>query len=153
MKYSYYGTIVSRKRAHGQCTLLSAQTGGWANICNIAAFYHEKVPMFTLSQPSYMPTNTLTRPVLLPAVKFWIAGDDARHLSLPAPYARKAMNRSARNCVQHPTAKAHAHRNSSTAVLKGLDMFLEKYQESAGTFWRGTKQLQAKLQTLNGSVL
>ena len=31
-------------------------------------------------------------------------------------------------------------------------MFLEKYQESAGTFWRGTTQLPAKLQT-SGSVL
>ena len=27
-----------------------------------------------------------------------------------------------------------------------LDMFLEKYEECAGTFWRGT-QLHAKLQT------
>ena len=31
-------------------------------------------------------------------------------------------------------------------------MFLEKYQESAGTYWRGTTQLHAKLQT-SGSVL
>ena len=29
---------------------------------------------------------------------------------------------------------------------------LEKYQESAGTFWQGTTQLHAKLQT-SGSVL
>ena len=27
--------------------------GGWADICNIAAFYHEKAPMFTLSQLHY----------------------------------------------------------------------------------------------------
>ena len=29
---------------------------GWADICNIAAFYHQKVPTFTLSQPLH--TNT-----------------------------------------------------------------------------------------------
>jgi len=40
--------VVSRKRAHGRYTLLCAQTGGWADICNIAAFYHEKVPTFAL---------------------------------------------------------------------------------------------------------
>ena len=46
-------TVVSRKRAHGRCTLLCAQTGRWADICNILAFsYHEKAPMFTLSQPT-----------------------------------------------------------------------------------------------------
>ena len=27
-----YNTIVSRKSAHGRCTLPWAQTGGWANI-------------------------------------------------------------------------------------------------------------------------
>ena len=42
--------VVSRKRAHGRYTLLCAQTGGWVDICNIAVFYHEKAPMFTLSQ-------------------------------------------------------------------------------------------------------
>ena len=34
--------VVSRKRAHGRYTLLCTQTGGWADICNIAAFYHPK---------------------------------------------------------------------------------------------------------------
>ena len=48
----YVYTVVSWKRAHGRCTLLCAQTGGWADICNIAAFYHEKAPMLTLSQPT-----------------------------------------------------------------------------------------------------
>ena len=45
---------------HGWYTLLCAQTRGWADICNIAAFYHEKVPMFTLSQPTtgLLHTNT-----------------------------------------------------------------------------------------------
>ena len=53
-----------------------------------------------------------TRPVLLAAVKFWIAGGDAS-FEFTAPYAHRiAMNRrSARNRVQQ-TAKAH-HRNSS----------------------------------------
>ena len=45
-------TAVSRKRAHGRCTLLCAQTGRWADICDITAFYHENAPMFTLSQPT-----------------------------------------------------------------------------------------------------
>ena len=46
------GIVVSRKRAHGRYTLLCAQTRGWADICNITAFYHEKTAMFTSSQPS-----------------------------------------------------------------------------------------------------
>ena len=59
--YTLSYTVVSRKRAHGRCTLLCAQTRGWADICNIAGniygniaatFYHEKAPMFTLSQPT-----------------------------------------------------------------------------------------------------
>ena len=33
-------TIVSRKRAHGQCTLLWAQTGGWADIRAINIVYY-----------------------------------------------------------------------------------------------------------------
>ena len=37
-------TVVSRKRAHGWYTLLCVQTGGWADICNIAAFYLKKAP-------------------------------------------------------------------------------------------------------------
>ena len=37
------------------------QTGGWADICNISAFYHEKAPMFTLSQPT-TGYCTLTHP-------------------------------------------------------------------------------------------
>ena len=41
----------------GGATLLCAQTGGWADICNLAAFYHEKAPMLTLSQP-YIATPT-----------------------------------------------------------------------------------------------
>ena len=59
--YIYVYTVVSRKRAHGRCTLLCAQTGGWADICNIAAFYNKKAPMFTLSQPKAgycTPTHT-----------------------------------------------------------------------------------------------
>ena len=51
-KKSIRNIVVLRKRTHGRCTLLRAQTGGWANICNIAAFYHEKAPIFTLSQPT-----------------------------------------------------------------------------------------------------
>ena len=53
-------TVVSRKRAHGRYMLLCAQTGGWADICNIAAFYHEKAPMFTSSQDI---AHQHTRPV------------------------------------------------------------------------------------------
>ena len=37
-----------------------AHTRGWADICNIAAFYHKKATMFTLSQPTTgycTPTN------------------------------------------------------------------------------------------------
>ena len=59
-------TLVLRKRAHGRCTSLCAQTRGWADICNIAAFYHEKAPM--------LPKHP---PVLLAAVKFRIASGDA----------------------------------------------------------------------------
>ena len=40
-----------------QWTLLRAQTGGWADVCDIDAFYHEKEPMFTLLQP-ILHTNT-----------------------------------------------------------------------------------------------
>ena len=29
-----------------------AQTRAWVDICNITAFYNEKVPMLTLSQPT-----------------------------------------------------------------------------------------------------
>ena len=32
--------------------MLCAQTGGWVDICNIVAFYHEKASMFALSQPT-----------------------------------------------------------------------------------------------------
>jgi len=39
------------------------QTRGWADICNIAAFYHEKAPMFTLSQPEQDIAHQHTRPV------------------------------------------------------------------------------------------
>ena len=52
--------VVLQKRAHGWYTLLCAQTGGWADICNIArgaAFYHEKAPMFTCNftgKPSHV---------------------------------------------------------------------------------------------------
>ena len=53
-------TLVSRKRAHGRYTLLCAQTGVWADICNIAAFYHKKVPMFALSQPTGCCTLTIS---------------------------------------------------------------------------------------------
>ena len=45
-------TIVSRKRAHGRYTLVCAQTRRWVDICNRTAFYHEKAPMFSLSQRS-----------------------------------------------------------------------------------------------------
>ena len=45
----YVYTVVSWKRAHGRCTLLCAQTGGYLYI---AAFYHKKAPMFTSSQPT-----------------------------------------------------------------------------------------------------
>ena len=59
-----HDTVVSRKRAHGRYTLLHAQTGGWgADICNIAAFYHEKVPTFILSQP----TTGYCKPTHLPS--------------------------------------------------------------------------------------
>ena len=40
------------KRGHGRYTLLCAQKRVWADICNIAAFYHKKAPMLTLSQPT-----------------------------------------------------------------------------------------------------
>ena len=42
-------TVVSRKRAHGRYTLLCARTRGWADICNIAAFNHEKASMFSIT--------------------------------------------------------------------------------------------------------
>ena len=53
-------TVVSQKRAHGRYTLLCAQTGGWADICNITTL-QRKAPMFTLSQPTAgycTPTHT-----------------------------------------------------------------------------------------------
>ena len=57
--------------------ILCAQTRGWVDICNIAAFYHEKAPMFTLSQPTQDIAHQHIRPVLLATMKFWIAGGDA----------------------------------------------------------------------------
>ena len=71
-------TVVSRKRVHGRCTLLCAQTGGWADICNIAAFYHEKAPMFTLSQPR--PTTgycTPTHPPNTSLIQFSVYSSQA----------------------------------------------------------------------------
>ena len=59
----FSSTIVARKRAHGRCTLLRAQTGGWADIRNIAAFYQKKAPMFTFSQP----TTGYCKPTHLPS--------------------------------------------------------------------------------------
>ena len=47
----------------GAHALLCAQTGEWADICNIAAFYHEKALMFTLSQPQQDIAYQHTRPV------------------------------------------------------------------------------------------
>ena len=40
----YASTVVLRKRAYRRYTLLCAQTRGWADISNIAAFYQEKHP-------------------------------------------------------------------------------------------------------------
>ena len=71
-----------------------------------------------------------------------------------APYAyHVAMNRrSAHNRVQQ-TAKTTIATPAAVVVEEILlEMFLEKYEESAGTFWQGTTQLHAKLQT-SGSVL
>ena len=88
-------TIVSWKRAHGRYTLLCDQTRGWADICNIAAFYHEKAPML----PKHLP----------PPINCWQLWSselpvETRCLSLPALYAyHEAMNQSARNRVQQPT--------------------------------------------------
>ena len=45
----YVYTVVSRRRVHGWCTLLCAQTGEWADICNIVAFYHEKRPIYIIT--------------------------------------------------------------------------------------------------------
>ena len=46
-------TVVSRKSAHGPCTLLWAQTRGWADVCDIATLTTKKhPPMFTLPWPS-----------------------------------------------------------------------------------------------------
>ena len=50
-------TVVSQKRAHGRCTLLCAQTGGWADICNIAAFYHKKAHVYIIYN-RILHTNT-----------------------------------------------------------------------------------------------
>ena len=104
-------TAVSQKRAHGQYTLLCALTGGWADICNIAAFYHEKPAMFTLSIGYCTPTH-------LPST----AG------------SREAMNQSVRNCVQQRTAKAH-HRNLTPAAVVGR----RKYYWTCS--WRNIKSL------------
>ena len=71
-----------------------------------------------------------------------------------APYAYHiAMNCwSAHKCVQQ-TAKPKAyHHNSSSSGRWRNTVGHEKYEESAGTFWRGTTQLHVKLQT-SGSVL
>ena len=66
-------TVVSRKRAHGQYTLLCAQTGGWVNSCNIAAFYHEKAPTFTLiSQQATTGYCTPTHPPSTGLIQFSI---------------------------------------------------------------------------------
>ena len=50
-------TVGSRKRAHGRCTLLCTQTRGWADICNIAAFYHE-IAHYHNNKKTVLHTNT-----------------------------------------------------------------------------------------------
>ena len=105
-------TVGSRKRAHGRCTLLCTQTRGWADICNIAAFYHEIAPMFTLSQPttgqSCTPTNPPSTAGSHEVLDCWWW----RIIWVHRTVRMVAMNRrSVCNRVQQ-TAKAHL-RNSS----------------------------------------
>ena len=69
-------TVVSRKRAHGWYTLLCAQTRGWVDICNIAAFYHKKCPCLHYHNLQDL-AHQHTHPVLLADVKFWIASGDS----------------------------------------------------------------------------
>ena len=54
-------TVVSRKRAHGWCTLLRAQTGGWADIFNIAAFHHKKRHVYNVqaNTPAQYKLNSI----------------------------------------------------------------------------------------------
>ena len=70
-----YGSLAKKAPWTVHIALCSDKGGGRILVCNIAAFYHEKVPMLTLSQPTCTPTHP--HPVLLAAVKLWIAGGDA----------------------------------------------------------------------------
>ena len=73
---AFTNTVVSRKGPMGGMHFM--QTKGWADICNIAAFHHGKAPMFTLYHNLQQDiAHQHTRPVLLAAVMFWIAGGDA----------------------------------------------------------------------------
>ena len=69
-------TVVSQKKVHGRYTLLCAQTRGWVDIGNIAAFYHKKRPCLHYHNLQDL-AHQRTRPVLLADVKFWIASGDS----------------------------------------------------------------------------
>ena len=45
----FANTVVSRKRAHGRYILLCAQTGGWADICNITTFQEKDSKFHAMS--------------------------------------------------------------------------------------------------------
>ena len=76
------------------------------------------------------------------------------HTSTPYAY-HEAMNQSAHNRIQQPTAKVH-HRNSSAraVVVEGYTVghVPREILRVRWYFWRGTTQLYAKLKT-SGSVL
>ena len=60
--YHIYHSLVKKGPWAVHITLCS-DGGGWVDICNIAAFYHEKAPMFTSSQPTTGYCTQHTRPV------------------------------------------------------------------------------------------
>ena len=75
-----------------------------------------------------------TRPVLLTAMKFWIAGGDVSfEFTGTVRISRVAMNcRSARNHVQQPTAKAH-HCNSSGSGSRIKEILLDMFHAACGS--------------------
>ena len=66
-------TVVSRKRAHGWCTLLRAQTQGGGQIFVTSLHFTTKSAMFTSSQP----TSQHTRPVQALIIQFSVYSSQA----------------------------------------------------------------------------
>ena len=141
-------------RLHG-CTLLCAQTRGWADIWNIAAFPRNSAHVYIITTYNrILHTNTPTQYCW----QLWSSRLPVATLRLSslAPYAyHKAMPGTKVRVTVCNRLQRHTIATPAAVVVEEilLDMFLEKYEESAGTFWWRTTQLHAKLQTSEAATV